>query len=117
MAATARALTPCMPITSLSRISASLASRSRIAGGDFALDVDHLVHGVDGLIGDLGQHVDIALVAAQTAGGGGGGVMRALGGEQGDLAVGFVQLRGFLGGVADLDLHHGLARRPPSGGG
>ena len=88
-----------MPVTSRSRIASKLRFALAIAGRDFALDVDHLVHRLDRLVGDLGQNVDIALVAAQAARRGGRGVMRALGGEQGDLPGGFVELFRFLGRV------------------
>src|SRR5262245_37308899 len=35
-----------------------------ISGGDVALDLDYLVHGLDSLVRHLTQHVDVALVAA-----------------------------------------------------
>ena len=80
--------------TSRSRIAASLRLAVAVAGGDFALDVDHLVHGLDRLVGDLGQHVDVALVPAQAARRAGGGIMRALDGEQRDLPRRLIQLFG-----------------------
>ena len=79
-----------------------------VAVGHVALDVDHLVHGADRLVGDLGEHVDVALVAAEAACGGGRGIMRAFGSEQGDLAGGLVQLLRLVRGTADVHLHRGL---------
>ena len=79
-----------------------------VAGGDFAFDINHFIHGFDRFVGDLGQYVNIAPVTAEAARCGSGGFMRTLGGQERDLPVCFVQLLGFISGVANIYLDNRL---------